>query len=69
MCIRVVLHVCWCLDTLANLLSRTSGLLLPLPQGFFSTLSVGVGEQGERGELRYVCFLLLSFFFFFVLFE
>lgn len=39
-------------DTLANLLTRTSGLL-PLPQGLFGTL--GVGAHGERGDLRYVC--------------
>ncbi|KXN91833.1 Conserved oligomeric Golgi complex subunit 3 [Leucoagaricus sp. SymC.cos] len=37
-------------DTLANLLSRTSGLL-PLPEGLFGSL--GVGPQGERGDLRY----------------
>ncbi|KAF5357255.1 hypothetical protein D9756_006491 [Leucocoprinus leucothites] len=37
-------------DTLANLLTRTSGLL-PLPEGLFGTL--GVGAQGERGDLRY----------------
>ena len=31
---------CLCLDTLANLLTCTSGLL-PLPEGFFATLGVG----------------------------
>jgi len=52
------IYFCWYLDTLANFLSRTSGLL-PLPEGFFGTLGVGVGGQGERGELRYVCFLFV----------
>ena len=32
---------------------------LPLPEGFFGTLSVGVGVQGERGELRCVCFFVV----------
>ncbi|KAF9445796.1 hypothetical protein P691DRAFT_805193 [Macrolepiota fuliginosa MF-IS2] len=37
-------------DTLANLLSRTSGLLT-LPEGLFGSL--GVGVHGERGDLQY----------------
>jgi len=45
-------YIFLCSDTLANLLTRTSGLL-PFPEGLFGTL--GVGAQGERGELRYVC--------------
>ena len=57
------IYFCWYLDTLANFLSRTSGLL-PLPEGFFGTLGVSVGGQGERGELRYVCLLFVVVFVF-----
>lgn len=45
------------IDTLASLLTRTSGLL-PLPQGFFGTL--GVGVQSGRGDLSHVSSVLIA---------